>query len=71
MATIGQELLDAQKQFANTTNALRIRAETAEAAVKALEIKEGDIEKDYLGHRAAIVEDEKIRQENSDLLLCC
>ncbi|CAD7937032.1 unnamed protein product [Amoebophrya sp. A25] len=68
VATIGQELVDAQREFANTTAALRARAESAELAMQKLTEREGEIEKDYIGHRASIAEDEKIRAENSDLI---
>ncbi|CAD7942404.1 unnamed protein product [Amoebophrya sp. A120] len=68
VATIGAEFAEAQRSFANQTAVLTRRMQVAEAAVKKTAEEEAQVEKEYIGHRVAIVEDEKIRSENKELL---
>eukprot|EP00392_Amoebophrya_sp_AT5.2_P008139 g8158.t1 len=54
--------------YANTTAVLQSRALEAERETKKLRAQEAEVEKEYIGHRVAIAEDEKVRAENSELL---
>eukprot|EP00391_Amoebophrya_sp_Ameob2_P010363 CAMPEP_0178987576 /NCGR_PEP_ID=MMETSP0795-20121207/3337_1 /TAXON_ID=88552 /ORGANISM="Amoebophrya sp., Strain Ameob2" /LENGTH=726 /DNA_ID=CAMNT_0020678765 /DNA_START=53 /DNA_END=2233 /DNA_ORIENTATION=+ len=68
VAVVGAELAEAQAAYANTTAVLQSRALEAERETKKLRAQEAEVEKEYIGHRVAIAEDEKVRAENSELL---
>lgn len=68
LANMGNELHEAEMTYQNATSAMAKRMEEMQAKTATASQEEKTIEAEYLGSRKSILEDEKIRAENKELV---